>query len=74
MIPETVDKVRQIRQYAKNHGLSIDIEVDGGINTDNLRLVTSAGANVIVAGSAVFKAAQPDKVISDMIAIGEERI
>lgn len=74
MLLETVDKVRQIRQYAKEHGLSIDIEVDGGINTDNLRLVTSAGANVIVAGSAVFKAAQPDKVISDMIAIGEERI
>lgn len=74
MIPETVDKVRQIRQYANKHGLSTDIEVDGGISTDNLRLVTSAGANVIVAGSAVFKAPQPDKVISDMIAISEDRI
>lgn len=74
MIPETVDKVRQIRQYANKHGLSTDIEVDGGINTDNLRLVTSAGANVIVAGSAVFKTPQPDKVISDMVAISEERI
>jgi ribulose-phosphate 3-epimerase len=72
MIPETVDKVRVLREYANANGLKLDIEVDGGINADNLKLVTSAGANVIVAGSAIFRADAPEKVISDMIAVGNK--
>ena len=66
MIPETVEKVRQIRTYAVENGIDVDIQVDGGINADNLKLVTSAGANVIVAGSAIFRADDPKAVIDAM--------
>lgn len=67
LIPETVDKVRAIREYANANGINIDIEVDGGITPANVGDVIKAGANVIVAGSAVFRAEDPAKAISDMI-------
>lgn len=66
MIPETLEKVRAIREYANEHGININIEVDGGINADNVHLAIEAGANVIVAGSAIFKSKTPSKVIAKM--------
>lgn len=54
-IPETLDKVREVRGMIKDAGLNVDVEVDGGINAANVKDVLEAGANVIVAGSAVFK-------------------
>ena len=54
-IPESLEKIRTIRKMAEDQGLELDIEVDGGISCDNVRKVMDAGANVIVAGSAVFK-------------------
>lgn len=72
MIPETIEKVRVIREYANAHGIDIDIQVDGGITPDNLKYATAAGANVIVAGSAIFKAEDPEKVVNDMIKVGED--
>ena len=66
MIPETVEKVRKLRTYANEQGLNLDIEVDGGINAETLKYVTEAGANVIVAGSAVFHADKPSHVIREM--------
>ncbi len=66
MIPETIEKVRELREYANKNGIDIDIEVDGGITPDNLKYATEAGANVIVAGSAIFRAEDPVKVINDM--------
>lgn len=53
-IPESLDKIRAIRQMITEAGLSVDIEVDGGIYLTNVREVLDAGANIIVAGSAVF--------------------
>lgn len=53
-IPESLDKIRQIRKMADEQKLEIDIQVDGGIYLSNVREVLDAGANVIVAGSAVF--------------------
>lgn len=53
-IPYCMDKIRDLRQMAERRGLTLDIEVDGGINLNNVQEVTAAGANVIVAGSAVF--------------------
>lgn len=53
-IPESLDKIRAIRQMITEAGLSVDIEVDGGIYLTNVREVLNAGANIIVAGSAVF--------------------
>lgn len=55
LIPECVDKVPVIRKMIEEKGLLVDIEVDGGINIDNVESVIAAGANIIVAGSAVFK-------------------
>lgn len=54
LIPETLDKIRELRTVLKEEGLMLDIEVDGGIYTSNVQEVLAAGANVIVAGSAVF--------------------
>jgi len=61
-----VDKVSTLSKYAHERGIDIDIEVDGGINENNVGLLVSAGANVIVAGSAIFKAKKPRVVISAM--------
>lgn len=66
MIPETVEKVKTLRNYLDKNGIALDIEVDGGITADNLSLVTDAGANVIVAGSAIFRAEDPAAVVSKM--------
>ena len=71
LIPETITKVRQLRTEANRRGLSLDIQVDGGINADNLPLLTEAGANVIVAGSAIFRAADPVAVVNAMKAQAE---
>lgn len=54
-IPESLDKIRALRALLNEKGLDTDIEVDGGIYLTNVRKVLDAGANVIVAGSAVFK-------------------
>lgn len=54
-IPESLDKIRRIREKINERGLSVDIEVDGGIYLTNVREVLDAGANIIVAGSAVFR-------------------
>ena len=66
MIPETLTKVRKIREYAKANNINIDIEVDGGINEHNAHLAVEAGANVIVAGSAIFNSKTPAQVIKKM--------
>ena len=54
-IPESLGKIRELRAMLDAKGLNIDIQVDGGIYTTNVAEVIEAGANVIVAGSAVFK-------------------
>lgn len=53
-IPYSMDKIRDLRKLIESKGLQTDIQVDGGINLDNVQAVMDAGANVIVAGSAVF--------------------
>lgn len=54
-IPYSLDKIRALRSMLNEAGLSTDIEVDGGISSANVRDVIDAGANVLVAGSAVFR-------------------
>ena len=54
-IPYTLEKIKKLRGVLNEAGLTTDIEVDGGVNAANVREVLDAGANVIVAGSAVFK-------------------
>jgi ribulose-phosphate 3-epimerase len=57
-IPNVLPKIRELRQEILRRGLLVDIEVDGGIKVDNITRVAEAGANVFVAGSAVF--GEPD--------------
>ena len=56
-MPDMLDKVRAIRAEINRRGIDVDIQVDGGINSETAKLAREAGANVFVAGSAVFKAA-----------------
>jgi ribulose-phosphate 3-epimerase len=56
-MPETLDNVRSLVQMSKARGLDIDIEIDGGITPGNVGEVVRAGVNVVVAGSAIFRAA-----------------
>ena len=72
MMPDMLEKVRAIRNYANEHGIEVDIEVDGGLTADNTKLATAAGANVIVAGSAVFNAPVASDVISAMKAASDQ--
>ena len=54
LIPYTIDKVRELKKMIDKKGLKTDIEVDGGVNQQNVTDFLDAGANIIVAGSAVF--------------------
>ncbi|OZM58551.1 ribulose-phosphate 3-epimerase [Lottiidibacillus patelloidae] len=53
-IKSVVPKIRQVADLTKKHNLSIDIEIDGGVNPETAKICVEAGANVLVAGSAVF--------------------
>lgn len=63
-IPEALNKLREVKAIADKAGKEIDIEIDGGVNMENVVLVKEAGANVIVAGSAVFNAPDRAKAIA----------
>ncbi len=67
-IPEMTAKIRDLRRKTLDMGLNIDIEVDGGIDARTLPIVLEAGANVIVAGSAVFKGDRASNV-REMLAV-----
>ena len=54
IIYETLDKISEINKFALENDIDIDIEADGGINFDNVKMVLNSGANVIVIGSALF--------------------
>lgn len=58
-IPEALDKLREVKRIVEECGKDIDIQIDGGVTAENVDEIKAAGANVIVAGSAVFKA--PDR-------------
>jgi len=58
-IPSSLDKVRRLRKMIDERGLKTRIEIDGGIDADNIADVTSAGAEIIVSGSAIFGAPDP---------------
>lgn len=74
-IPHTLDKLRQARKMIDESGYDIDLEIDGGVNVDNIREIAEAGARTFVAGSAVFGAAKdsdPNKYETVIAALREE--
>ncbi|NRA71806.1 MAG: ribulose-phosphate 3-epimerase [Gammaproteobacteria bacterium] len=65
-IPSTLDKLRQVRQLIDQSGRNIRLQVDGGVKVDNIAEIAAAGADMFVAGSAIFN--QPDyKVVVDQM-------
>ena len=54
-IPEVIKKIEELNQIKKNKKLNFDIEVDGGINFSNSKIVIEAGANILVSGTTIFK-------------------
>lgn len=61
-IETTTDKIRRLRQMINERNLNVDIEVDGGVTLDNVDMLIEAGANIFVAGSAVYKGSIEDNV------------
>ena len=69
---ETMTKVKTLREEILRRGLDVDIQVDGGINEKTVETAAAAGANVLVAGSAVFGAADGTKAIADLRTLAEK--
>jgi len=65
-IPQMTGKIRKLRDQLNRDGKGIDIQIDGGISTDNIYEVTAAGANIIVTGSAFFNAPDPALFIKQL--------
>ncbi len=70
-IPSSTEKIKELRRMLDDRGLQTDIEVDGGIKKENLQMVLDAGANVIVAGSAIF-AGDIGQNVQDFLKIMQE--
>ncbi len=65
-ISESVEKVKRIKQMISSRDLNVRIEIDGGIDLSNIGTVVEAGAEMIVAGSAIFGTGDPEKAVKDM--------
>ena len=68
-IPHTINKIKRMREMIDEQLLNVKIQIDGGVTIDNAPLIIEAGADVLVAGSFVFKAADPIKAIAALKAI-----
>ena len=67
LIPEALENIRALDGIRKEKGYKYDIEIDGGVNADNLDTVMETGVDIIVAGSAVFGAGDPGKTAAEFI-------
>lgn len=63
-IPEVLPKIRKVKEMAREKGVTIDIEIDGGVNSETAKLCVEAGATVLVAGSAVYNHEDRKKAIA----------
>lgn len=63
-IPQTLVKIRELRNMIDEKGLNVDIEIDGGVTLENAKNIVEAGATVLVAGNTVFRAPNPTEMIS----------
>lgn len=65
-LPQTVPKIRELRRIINAQGYACDIEIDGGVTRENTAEIAGYGANVIVAGSAVFAAEDPGEALREL--------
>ena len=65
-IPGSLQKLREVRRELRRRGLSLDVEIDGGVKADNVAAVKAAGANVFVSGSGIFGEKDYGKIIAEM--------
>jgi len=72
-IPATMDKLREARRRIDESGYDILLEIDGGVKVNNIREIREAGADMFVAGSAIFGAAQESDADTYNTVIGEMR-
>ena len=70
-LPHALDKTRRLRRMIEISGLPIEIEMDGGIDRDNIARVVAAGVDVCVAGSAIFGAGDPQAILAEMSELRE---
>ena len=63
-IPNSLDKISTLRRMLQDRGLATLIEIDGGVNEKTIKSISDAGADVFVAGSAIFKSSDYQKTIS----------
>ncbi len=66
LIPQTLEKVKALKEFIRKENIDIDIEVDGGINEKTAREAKKAGANVLVAGTAITKAEDYKKIVEEL--------
>ena len=66
LIPETIEKIKQLKEYIDKNNIEIDIEVDGGINKDTVKEVKNAGANIIVSGSAITSSDNYNQIVEQL--------
>lgn len=71
-IPGTYRKIKQLASLCKEHGVSPMIEVDGGVSSKNIADVVAAGADTLVAGSAVFKSEDPTAEVDTLRSLGQQ--
>ena len=68
-IPHTIKKIQTMREMIDKQSLNVKIEIDGGVTLENAKMIIDAGADVLVAGSSVFKAINPTQTIAALKAI-----
>lgn len=66
LIPETINKVKELKEYIDKENIDIDIEVDGGINSETAELVKHAGADILVSGSYIINSENYNEAVSKL--------
>ena len=66
LLPNTIEKIKELKQYIDENNLEVDIEADGGINTENANIVREAGADMLVSGSAIINAGDYKEVVDKL--------
>lgn len=71
-IPQSLDKIKKLKQMIDAKKFNVDIQVDGGVSVDNIHDIVTAGANIVVAGSAIFGKDNIQKAVSDLRSSAEQ--